>query len=166
MDFFHLGRGPRRLRLVAYLRLLQDEEEDSLRSQQAAIEDWARKEGHTVVAVQSDASGIYVEECVGLAKSLRLLADNAVDGVVVESFERLGPTLTLQECAFAEIFGLDGYLLTVREGLNQYGDEVDIDPVRHAFRQIVTSLFAFERALASSGFAAKVYRVLRLRDET
>lgn len=142
---------------MAYLRVstaTQAEEGHGLEVQEQAINRWAEREGHTIIASHRD-EGISGAKDAGdrpaLAAALAAVEDTA-DGLVVYKLDRLARTLSVQEAVLAQVWKGGGRVWSVDVG-EVLQDDPD-DPMRTAMRQMVGVFAQLERAMIAARMRA------------
>lgn len=140
------------MKLVAYLRVSSDSQIDGfgLDVQEKAIRDWARREAHRIVMVETDAGisgALQAAERPGLTAALTAVESNRADGLVVARLDRLARALTVQEAALAMIWRLGKPVYAADAG-EVLRDDPD-DPMRTALRQVVGVFSELDRRMVS-----------------
>ena len=141
------------MKVVAYLRVSTDKQAEEglgLEVQEREIRRWARKHGHRVAAVLTDAG---VSGSNGLDARRELLAaldalrEGAASGLVVYRLDRLARDLVLQEQLLMEIRNLGGELFSTAAGEQDYLKDDPDDPSRRLIRQVLGAVNEYERAM-------------------
>lgn len=155
------------MKVVAYVRVStekQAEEGLGLEVQEASIRQWAKANGHSVVAMCCDAgvSGATdLDQRDGLADALERLRARSAQAVVVHRLDRLARDLVVQEQLLAEVWRLGGEVFSTASGEAHLRDDPD-DPSRRMIRQILGAVSEYERAMITlrlrRGRAAKAAR--------
>lgn len=145
------------LRLVGYRRVSTREQLDGfgLEAQTDAVEQWARRAGHTVVEWCEDAgkSGtLPATDRPGLMRVIDAVKRREVDGLVCARLDRLARELTVQESVLAVLWKAGGRLFTVDNG-ELVVDDPD-DPMRTAMRQMMGVFAQLDRAMTISRMRA------------
>jgi DNA invertase Pin-like site-specific DNA recombinase len=141
------------VKLVAYLRVStekQSEEGLGLEVQEQAIRRWARKNGHRVVDVLTDAgvSGSNgLENRNELSIALEALRDGIAGGLVVYRLDRLARDLVVQEQLLMEIRNLGGRVFSTAGGEQDYLTDDPDDPSRRLIRHVLGAVNDYERAM-------------------
>jgi len=143
------------MRAVAYLRVSTDRQAEhglGLDVQERTVRAWARKQGHRLVAVHTDAgvSGSNgLGSRVGLADALEQVRDGRADGIVVARLDRLARDLIVQEQALAEVRRLGGDVWSCAPGEAAYLVDDPDDPSRKLIRQVLGAVSEYERSMVS-----------------
>lgn len=137
------------MKLIGSLRVSSIEQAngDNLDDQEAAIRRWARRSGHRLVAVYSDAGlsgALPAEDRPGLTDALLDLRAGRADGLLVRDLDRLAREVTVQEAVLAEVWRMDRAVFTVTGEVLR--DDPD-DPYRTAMRQMMGVFAGLERRL-------------------
>jgi DNA invertase Pin-like site-specific DNA recombinase len=141
------------VKLVAYLRVSTDKQSEEglgLEVQEQAIRRWARKSGHRVVDVFTDAgvSGSNgLENRNELSIALEALRDGIAGGLVVYRLDRLARDLVLQEQLLMEIRNLGGRVFSTAGGEQDYLTDDPDDPSRRLIRQVLGAVNEYERGM-------------------
>lgn len=157
------------LKIVGYIRvstLGQVEDGTGLDIQEGLVREWAKKEGHKLLALYRDegVSGSR-DDRVGLEEALSSIRYNGADGLVVSSLDRLARSLTVQEAALQQVWTSGGRVFAVDTG-EVLADDPD-DPMRTFVRQVLGAVSQLEAGMiarrlrrgrdhkrASGGYAA------------
>ena len=128
------------MRLIGSLRVSSIEQAngDNLDDQEATIRRWARRSGHRLVAVHSDAGlsgALPAEDRPGLTDALLDLRAGRAGGLLVRDLDRLAREVTVQEAVLAEVWRMGGAVFTATAG-EVLRDDPD-DPYRTAMRQMM-----------------------------
>lgn len=141
------------MRVVAYLRVSTDrqaEEGLGLDVQQHAIQAWAKKHGHRVVAWTSDegVSGSNgLDGRVGLAEALEAIRERRAEGLVIYRLDRLARDLVLQEQLLAEARRFGGVVFSTSPSENDFLVDDPDDPSRRLIRQVLGAVSEYERGM-------------------
>jgi DNA invertase Pin-like site-specific DNA recombinase len=135
---------------VAYLRTSSaanvGADKDSELRQRAAIEAFARRSGHALVAEFTDAavSGADpIESRPGFTALLARLAGNGVRTIIVETASRFARDLMVQEVGFARLQEL-GVTLIAADSPQSFLDDT---PTSKLIRQILGAVSEFDKAM-------------------
>jgi len=146
------------MRVVAYLRISTQKQADGLgpAEQRAAIDEWARSNGHTITRYVQDAiSGASeIANRTGWAEVEDDLRDKTADAVVVSRLDRLARDLVVQETLIQRVGKLNCRVYSTREGENDNLVDDPDDPTRKLMRSFLGALAAYDREIT----------VLRLRN--
>ncbi|HET7327659.1 MAG TPA: recombinase family protein [Nocardioidaceae bacterium] len=121
---------------------------ESLPEQERNGRAWAEANGHTVVAVYTDAGrsgALPVTERPGLADALEAMETGVIDGLVMRDLDRLAREVTVQEAVLAQVW------LTPGASVFEYGRNGEVlrddpdDPMRTAMRQMAGVFAGLER---------------------
>lgn len=118
--------------------------------QRAAVEDWAKKHRHRLVAVHVDEgiSGTApLTARPGLRAALAALAQDQADGLVVARLDRLSRDMVLQEQLYAEIIAMGARLASAVPTENEHLAHDPDDPTRALVRRILGAVAEYERQL-------------------
>jgi DNA invertase Pin-like site-specific DNA recombinase len=146
------------MKLVAYLRVSTETQADNglgLEVQEQSVRQWAKANGHRLVAVYKDAgvSGSNgLGSRVGLPDALHALESGEAEGLVVAKLDRLARDLMVQETTLAKVWKMGGAVFSVDQG-EILQDDPD-DPMRTAFRQIVGVFSQLERSMIAARLRA------------
>lgn len=125
--------------VIAYVRARRGRDGGAdTAAQRSAIERWARRGRHRVVAViEEDPQAQLLADRRGLAEVLADVRDGLVDGLVVHSLRCLDDTLVVQEQLLAELraSGVRVYSLQPAEASELR--RVAADPARQAVREVL-----------------------------
>ncbi|MCA1833221.1 MAG: recombinase family protein [Actinomycetota bacterium] len=143
------------MKVVGYLRVSTDRQAErglGLDVQKAAIQSWAKKNGHKVVRWCRDegVSGSNgVENRVGLLDALSALREKKAGGVVVARLDRVARDLIVQETLLAEIKRLGAQPFSTSDGEAGYLADDSDDPSRKLIRQVLGAVAEYDRAMIS-----------------
>lgn len=138
------------MRLVAYTRVSTEGQVSDglgLDVQEKAIREWARKAGHRILAVRSDAakSGTKdLAERTGLGEALADVSDGRAEAVAVYKLDRLARDLVLQEQLLAEFWRAGGEVFSTAGGEQDIRNDPE-DPSRKLIRQVLGAVSEYER---------------------
>lgn len=139
---------------VAYLRVstvAQAEDGLGLEVQAEAISEWARKNGHTIVATHRDEGVSGAKEQAdrpGLSAALAAVEDSA-EALVVYRLDRLARHLVVQETIMEHLAKRGRRVFSTTEA-----DVDDVDPTRVLVRQILGVIAQYERGLITARLQA------------
>jgi DNA invertase Pin-like site-specific DNA recombinase len=145
----------RKTKVVGYLRVSTDAQAEhgfGLEIQEAAIRDWARREGVVVVGLYTDAgvsgsNGLDGRE--GLPAAMAALRSGRAAGIVVYRLDRLARDLVLQETLLNEVRRMGCAVHSTTGGEAAYLADDPEDPSRRLIRQILGAVSEYERSLIS-----------------
>jgi DNA invertase Pin-like site-specific DNA recombinase len=138
------------VKVIGYLRVSTDAQADGqgLDVQREAVQAWARKHRHRLVAVETDVgrSGAdVVGDRPGLVRALARLANGEAAGIVVYRLDRLARDMILQETILADLHRVGLQLHSTSAAEDEHlADEPD-DPTRALVRRILGAVSAYER---------------------
>jgi DNA invertase Pin-like site-specific DNA recombinase len=139
------------VRLVAYLRVSSETQTDGygLTVQQAEVREWARRNGHKIVKIHTDAgmSGAksYVDR-PGLSAAIADVCEyRTAEGLLIPKLDRLAREVTVQEAALAFVWRNGGQVFAADQG-EVMRDDPD-DPYRTAMRQMAGVFADLERMM-------------------
>ncbi|MEO7573340.1 MAG: recombinase family protein [Acidimicrobiales bacterium] len=149
---------PKRLRLVAYLRVSTDRQAEhgqGLDIQERAIRRWARAQDHRIVEVLRDEGVSGSKDAAdrpGLTAALDLVERHKADGVVVYRLDRLARSLTVQEAVLGHVWRHSGRVFAVDTG--EVPQDDPSDPMRTFVRQVMGAAHQLERGLIAARMRA------------
>jgi DNA invertase Pin-like site-specific DNA recombinase len=136
------------MRLIAYLRVSTERQEDGLGLdvQQDEIRAWARRHRHKLVEEIAETVSGKLEDRQGMASALQALRSGEADGIVVLRLDRLARDLIVQEQLLAEV-RRHGELFSTSEAEQGFLTDDPDDPSRKMIRQVLGAVNEFERAM-------------------
>jgi DNA invertase Pin-like site-specific DNA recombinase len=139
-----------RLRLVAYLRVSTTDQLDGLGLdvQEKAIRGWAKRSGHRVTLVHTDAGVSGSKDAIdreGLAGALTAIQTDEADGLAVHRLDRLARSLTVQEAALSLVWREGCKVFTADAG--EVPEDDPDDPMRTFVRQVMGAANQLEKAM-------------------
>ncbi len=156
------------MKLAAYVRVSTDrqaEEGLGLDVQRAAVETWAKENGHKVTlwAADEDVSGANgLDQREGLLDALEALKAEPAAGLVVYRLDRFARDLMVQEMVLSELRRLGVEVFSTSPGEAAYLSDEPDDPSRKFIRQVLGAVAEYERAMIAlrlrSGRRAKAER--------
>lgn len=126
--------------VIAYLRPAGDADDAraaAVEEQRGAVQAWARKGGHRIVAVAADDAAANLEERRGLAEAIAALRVGAVDGIVVRSLDSLAEDLVVQEQLLAELRRLGAKVYSLNRAEAVELRSTPADPSRRVIRRVL-----------------------------
>jgi DNA invertase Pin-like site-specific DNA recombinase len=137
------------MQVVGYVRVSterQAEEGLGMAVQEEAIREWAKRNGHSVVAVVRDegVSG-KIADRPGLADLFAILRKGKVAAVVVYRLDRLARDLVVQEQLLAEFWRLEKQVCSTMDAESEYLSDDPNDPSRRLIRQVLGAISDYER---------------------
>ena len=141
------------MKVVAYLRVSTDRQADKgfgLDVQEAAVRQWARRQGHRLVGIERDegVSGSNgLDSRLGLADALAALREHRAEGLVVPRLDRLARDLVLQETLIGEVRRLGGQVFSCSDAEAEFLVDDPADPSRRLIRQILGAVNEYERSM-------------------
>lgn len=139
------------MKLAGYVRVSTLKQKDGFGpdEQRAAINAWARTNGHVVVMWAEDAiSGSDpIEARSGWATVESALADQTAEAVVVARVDRLARDLMVQETILHRVSQLKARVYSTREGENENLVDDPRDPTRKLIRQFLGSVAEYDRKM-------------------
>lgn len=133
--------------LAAYIRVSTDKQVEGtgLDVQREAITDWAKANGHRIVAWYSDEgkSGA-LKDREGWGDADAAVRDRSVAGIVVYRLDRLARGLIVQEQLMGEVWRSGGEVYSTAPDENNLRDDAD-NPDRKLVRRIMGSISEYER---------------------
>lgn len=138
------------MKVAGYIRVSSEGQVDgeSLPAQTKQLRQWAKANGHRLVAIYEDAgiSGSNgVDTRHGLYEALEALRSGAASGLVVKNLDRLARKLTIQEAVLAKVWEMGGCVFSIEDG-EVLEDDPD-DPMRTAMRQMRGVFAQLERGM-------------------
>lgn len=140
--------------LIAYLRSPR-EQLDGIDGENEAVQAWAAKKRHRIVAVFHDDVALGLEQRSGLAAAMAALGQAAVDGVVVCRLATLDDDLVAQEQLLAEIGKLGARVYSLNPDEATELRRTPTDPSRQIVRQVLQAAAGKERQIAALRSAAR-----------
>ena len=132
---------------VAYIRVSTDEQHLGPEAQLAAIEQWAVRQGVTLVAIHRDigvSGATPLADCTGLMAALEDLGVHGAGLLVVAKRDRLARDVMKSAMAEARAEALGARIVSTA------GEGDGTDPSAKLMRQIVDAFAEYERALISA----------------
>jgi len=119
--------------------------------QQRAMSRWASKRKMRIVEVviESGRSDDAIEDRIGLAHALEMIADRAVAGVLVARLDRLAADIVVQELLRAHVHRLGGEILSAAADEETIFAEPCGDEARALIRRVVEKTPEIDGALRS-----------------
>lgn len=141
------------MKIVGYVRVSTDRQAErglGLDVQRQRIKQWAKAQGHQIVAVHEDAgvsASNGLADRVGLADALDLVGQGKAQGIVVARLDRLARDYLVQEFTLREVHRLGGEVFSTEEQeAGILNDDPDV-PSRKFIRTILGGLGDYEREL-------------------
>src|SRR5688572_22082195 len=126
--------------MIAYLRVSSESQTDAygLDVQEREVRDWARRNGHRIVAVHTDAGVSGAKDHSdrpGLSAAIADVCEHHTgSALLIPRLDRLARSVTVQEGTLAFIWKEDGRVFTADQG-EVVRDDPD-DPYRTAMREM------------------------------
>ena len=140
--------------LIAYLRSPR-EHLDGIDGHDRAVQAWAAKKRHRIVAVFQDDGAAGLDQRPGLAAAMAALGQDAVDGVVVWRLASLDDDLVVQEQLLAEIRKLGARVYSLNPDEATELRRTPADPSRQIVRQVLQAAAGNEHQIAALRSAAR-----------
>jgi DNA invertase Pin-like site-specific DNA recombinase len=140
------------VKVVAYCRVStagQVKDGLGLKTQERLLHEWARQQGHVVVAVCAEGarSGtLPVDRRPKLVEAMRLIRAGRAEALVATSIDRLARELHVQEAVLAQVWSARGHVFTLDNGGSEVLHDDPDDPMRTAMRQMAGVFAQLERA--------------------
>jgi DNA invertase Pin-like site-specific DNA recombinase len=136
--------------LTGYLRVSTNGQVDKygLPAQETDIRAFAKRHGHRIVRIETDAglTGTLSEDGrPALLAALKSIRDGQAEGILIPSLNRLARLLTVQEAILAQVWKLGGKVFAADTG-EITPDDPD-DPMRTAMRQMAGVFAQLDRAM-------------------
>lgn len=141
------------MKIVAYIRVSTDRQAEQgfgLQVQERAVRQWAKEQGHRIVAVHRDegvsgSNGLDTRK--GLPDALAAIADGQAAGLLVPALDRLARDLVIQEQIIAEVRRAGGAVYSVSATENDSLRDDTNDPARKLIRQMLGAVAEYERSM-------------------
>jgi DNA invertase Pin-like site-specific DNA recombinase len=140
--------------LIDYLRSPR-EQIDAIDGENKAVQAWAAKKRHRIVAVFQDDVAVGLDQRSGLAAAMAALGQSAVDGVVVSRLAGLDDDIVIQEQLLAEIRKLGARVHSLNPDEATELGRTPADPSRQIVRQVLKAAAGNERQIAALRSAAR-----------
>src|SRR5947209_2997513 len=139
------------MRALAYARLSNTYQPDTIPAQYAAIEAWAAAEGYEIVERVADVikGDRELDQRPGLAEAFDLIQQGKADALAVRGIDRLARALHVQEAIFAQIWVAGGRVWDTNGGGQEMLFDDPSDPYRTFFRQLLGATAQLERGLST-----------------
>lgn len=151
------------MRLIGYTRVsgaTQAVDGLGLDVQEADIRSYAKKHGHRLIGIETDAGlsgSLEAADRPGLSAALLAVDDGRADGIIAARLDRIARSLMVQEAVLAHAWRAKGKVLTADVG-EHLVDDPD-DPMRTLIRQVLGAVAELDRKLVTKrlrdGRAAK-----------
>ena len=143
------------MNVVGYVRVStgrQVERGLSLPDQERTLREWAKANGHRLVAVYADpglSGATPLDARTGLPEALAALRDRTAAGLVVLRIDRLARDLMVQEQVIADVrrWGCEVFSTSAAEN-DSLRDDTN-DPARKLVRQMLGAVAEYERAMVA-----------------
>jgi DNA invertase Pin-like site-specific DNA recombinase len=139
---------------IAYLRSPRNQL-GGTNSEDEAVQAWAAKKRHRIVAVFQDERAAGLGRRAGLAAAMAALGQDAVVGMVVSSLESLDEDLIVQEQVLAEIRKLGARVYSLNPDDGTELRRVPADPSRQTVRKVLQTAARNDRHIAALRSAAR-----------
>ena len=146
------------MRVVAYVRVSSAHQQEAFGPaiQRAAIEKWAKANGHKVVSWQEDtiSGASELRDRAGWCDAAALVKAGMAQGIVVARLDRLARDVMVQELLLRKLSDLGGIVLSTRENENEMLNGESKDPSRKIVRVIMGAISEYDREMTVDRLAA------------
>jgi DNA invertase Pin-like site-specific DNA recombinase len=154
------------MRVAAYIRVSSAHQAEAFgpEVQRAAITQWAKANGHKVVAWHTDviSGASELRNRVGWCEAAALVKSGEAAGIVVARLDRLARDVMVQELLLRKLSDLGGIVLSTRENENELLNGESKDPSRKLVRVIMGAISEYDKESTverlASGRQAKAAR--------
>lgn len=146
------------MKVVAYLRVSTTKQQEAYgpEVQRKAIQQWAKANGHSVIAWHTDvisgASELHAR--AGWRDAAELVKAGKASGVVVARLDRLARDVMVQEYLLRNLTDFGGVILSARDSENEMLAGESKDPSRKMIRTILGAVSEYDREMTVDRLAA------------
>lgn len=146
------------MKVVAYLRVSTTKQQEAYgpEVQRKAIRNWAKMNGHRVIAWHTDviSGASELHERAGWRDAAELVKEGRASGVVVARLDRLARDVMVQEYLLRNLTDFGGVILSARDSENEMLAGESKDPSRKMIRTILGAVSEYDREMTVDRLAA------------
>lgn len=146
------------MKVVAYLRVSTTKQQEAYgpEVQRKAIRQWAKVNGHRVIAWHTDviSGASELHDRAGWRDAAELVKTGKASGVVVARLDRLARDVLVQEYLLRNLTDFGGVVLSARDSENEMLAGESRDPSRKMIRTILGAVSEYDREMTVDRLAA------------